>query len=49
MARKGKIQLIITFVATPDKVAEIDRIAASHAAWMAETHHREGDKALLKF
>lgn len=49
MAHKDKIQLIITFVATPDKVGEVDRLAASHAAWMAETHHREGDKALLAY
>ena len=47
MAHKGNIQLLITFVATPDKVAEVDRLVASHARWMAETHHREGSKALL--
>ena len=49
MAHKGKIQLLITFVATPDKVAEVDRLVASHARWMAETHHREGSKALLVY
>jgi hypothetical protein len=49
MALTGKTQLLLTWVATPDKVAENDRIAASHAAWMAKTHHREGDKALLSY
>ena len=49
MAHKGKIQLLITFVATPDKLAEVDRLVASHGAWMAEGHHREGPKALLNY
>ena len=49
MANEGKHQLLITFVATPDNVGEIDRIIASHGAWMAETHHREGSKALLSY
>lgn len=49
MANKGKTQLLITFVATPDKVADIDRLVASHGAWMAKTHHREGPKALLAY
>ena len=49
MAHKGKTQLLITFVATPDKVAEVDRVVASHAAWMEGTHHREGPKALLSY
>jgi len=49
MAHKGKIQLLITFVATPDKVAEVDRLVASHGAWMAEGHHRQGPKALLSY
>jgi hypothetical protein len=49
MANKGKIQLLITFVATPDKVAEVDRLVASHGSWMAEGHHRQGPKALLSY
>jgi hypothetical protein len=49
MANQGKSQLLITFVAPPDKVGEIDRLVASHAAWMAETHYREGNKALLSY
>ncbi len=49
MAYEGKSQLLITFVAPAEKVGEIDRLVASHAAWMAETHHREGSKALLSY
>jgi hypothetical protein len=29
MAKKGKTQLLITWVATPDKVAEMDRLVES--------------------
>lgn len=49
MANKGKVQLLITFVATPEKVAEIDRLVTSHGAWMAASHPSEGSKALLSY
>jgi len=49
MATTGKTQLLITFVATPDKVAEVERLIDSHAAWIEKTHHREGAKALLSY
>jgi hypothetical protein len=49
MSHKGNVQLIFIVVAPPDQVAEGDRIFEHHAAWMAETHHREGDKALLVY
>ena len=49
MAYKGKTQLLITFVATPDKVEKIDHLVASHAEWMSATHHRDGAKALLSY
>ena len=49
MASEGKSQLLITFVATPEQAAEIDRLVTSHATWMAQTHHREGSKALLSY
>lgn len=49
MAYEGKAQLLITFVATPDKVDKIDLLVESHGAWMAETHHRDGAKALLSY
>ena len=46
MAYTGKIQLTVIFTATPDLVAEGDRIFNSHAAWMAKSHYRDGNKAL---
>ena len=49
MANKGKTQLLITFVASPEKVDEIDRLVASHGSWMAKTHHRDGPEALLSY
>jgi hypothetical protein len=49
MAQKGKTQLLITWVANPDKVSEIDRLAESHASWMAKTHYQDGSKALLTY
>lgn len=49
MATQGKTQLLITFVATPDKVPEIERLIDSHASWMEKTHHRDGPKAILSY
>jgi hypothetical protein len=49
MSHKGKTQITFIFTATPDLVAAGDRILASHAAWMAKTHYREGELALLLY
>lgn len=49
MPHDGKIQLLLTFVVTPDKVADLDRLVKSHGSWMAQTHHREGPEALLSY
>ena len=49
MSHKGKIQLMFIFVASPDQVAEGDRIFRSHGPWMEATHHRTGDKTLLSY
>ena len=49
MAHKGKIQLTFVIVASSDLVEEGERLFRSHAPWMEETHHREGDKALLSY
>lgn len=49
MSHKGKFALTIIIVAPPDQVAEGDRIWKTHAQWMAETHFREGEKALLRY
>ena len=49
MAHTNKIQLMFVITASPEQVAEGDRIFASHAPWMESTHHRDGDKALLVY
>ncbi len=49
MSHKGNIQLTIIFTATPDLVAEGDKIFESHAVWMPNAHQREGEKALLSY
>ena len=49
MSHKGKTQVTMIFTATPDLVPEGDRLFSSHAAWMAKTHHREGELALLSY
>ena len=49
MAQLGKAHLLITFAVPAAQVAEIDKLAASHGAWMAETHQRSGPKALLSY
>jgi hypothetical protein len=46
---QGKTQLLITWVASPDQVPEIDRLVESHGSWMAKTHPREGANALLSY
>ena len=49
MSHKGNIQLTVIFTATPDLVEQGDQVFESHAAWMAESHYREGEKALLRY
>ena len=49
MSHEGKTQITFIFTASPDLVGEGDRIFASHAAWMAKTHHHEGNLALLRY
>jgi len=49
MAKKGKTQLLITWLASPDKVSEVDRLVESHGSWMAKTHDRDGSNALLSY
>ena len=49
MANKGKTQLLITFVATPEKVSEVDRLVESHGSYMAKTHDRDGSHALVSY
>jgi hypothetical protein len=49
MANKGKTQLLITWVAGPDKVSEMDRLVESHGSFMAKTHDRDGSNALVSY
>ena len=49
MAHKGKIRLTFVIVAPPDLAAQGDRLFGTHGPWMAATHHRSGDKALLSY
>ena len=43
------VLLIIVFICPSEYEAEGDRIWSSHAAWMEDTHYREGEKALLQY
>ena len=49
MAHLGKTQLMILFTAPSHLVAEGDRLFATHAEWMARSHHKEGPLALLSY
>ena len=49
MAEHGKIQLIFVIIAPPELEAEGDRLFKTHAPWMEATHHRSGEKALLRY
>jgi len=44
-----KSKLHLTFVFKTGDATEADRLFASHNTWMAKTHHRDGDKALLAY
>jgi hypothetical protein len=48
-SHKGKVQLTFVFTAKPDQVAEGDKLFASHAAWMATSHQKDGKLALLRY
>lgn len=49
MSHAGKTQIAFIFTASPDQVAEGDRLFTSHAAWMEKTHHQDGARALLAY
>lgn len=49
MSHEGKTQITFIFTATPDQVAEGDRLFASHANFMEKTHYRDGELALLRY
>ena len=49
MSHTGKVQLTVIFTVTPDLVEQGDQVFESHATWMAQSHDREGEKALLQY
>ena len=49
MDYRGKVHLTFIIKTDPANVAEGDRLFASHNEWMARTHHRDGEKALLAY
>jgi hypothetical protein len=49
MTYHNKTQLTFIIIATPDQVAEGDRVFKSHGVWMESTHYRDGEKALLSY
>ncbi len=49
MSHQGNTQVTFLFTVGPDQVEEGDRIVASHAKWMEQTHHRDGELALLHY
>ena len=49
MDYRGNVTLTIIIDSPAELEAEGDRIFQQHAAWMAESHYREGDKELLQY
>lgn len=49
MSHEGKTQITFIFTASGDQVVEGDRLFASHAGWMKESHHQKGELALLRY
>ena len=49
MGYKGKYHLNVIFTVPEDKVAEGDRLFASHGPWMEKSHPREGELALHSY
>ena len=49
MSNKGNVQITILFTCGPDHVAAGDALFADHAAWMAESHPRSGELALISY
>jgi hypothetical protein len=49
VSHNGNTQITMTFTAEPNQVAEGDRLFTSHATWMKDSHHRDGELALLSY
>lgn len=46
---QGKVRLAFVIVCPADQVDTAERIFATHAPWLEETHPREGEEALLSY
>lgn len=49
MSHRGKVQFTNVMIVPSELVAEAERIFQSHVRWIRETHHQEGEKALLRY
>lgn len=49
MSRKGKVMIAMQVIADAENTARGKALFESHAGFMAETHHREGELALLSY
>lgn len=49
MSNAGKTLITFIFTATPDQAPEGERLFASHAKWIAATHHRDGELKLVSY
>ncbi len=49
MQYEGKTHLNYVIICPADHVGEGDAIFASHKTWLASTHHKEGEKAMLSY
>ena len=49
MAHSGNLQFLVVMSAPAAEVTEGDRLFKSHAEWMARTHYKDGNKALLSY
>ncbi|MCG7587630.1 hypothetical protein [Photobacterium sp. OFAV2-7] len=49
MSHKDKVMIAMQVIASADNVAEGERLFASHAKFMEETHHKDGELAMLSY
>ena len=47
--QEGKIQLLVVMTAPAELVDQGREMFKDHAGWMEKTHHKDGDKALLRY
>ena len=49
MSHKNKIMIAMQVIAGAEDTEDGDRLFASHAKFMEETHHRDGELAMLSY